>query len=83
MIAKRDQDPTQVKNYRPISFLKCDYKLFAIILARRLKLVLKDWIHEDQAGFLSTRQIKDNVRIVLNAIEYFEKRKDKQLAMIF
>uniref|UniRef100_A0A670JV61 Receptor protein-tyrosine kinase n=1 Tax=Podarcis muralis TaxID=64176 RepID=A0A670JV61_PODMU len=41
------------KNYRPISLLNVDYKIFADILAKRLKKVLIGEIHKDQAGFLA------------------------------
>lgn len=52
-------------------------KLFAYILANGMKKVLQEYIHQDQAGFLPDRQIKDNIRSILNIIEYLEVRNEK------
>uniref|UniRef100_A0A670ZBU0 Uncharacterized protein n=1 Tax=Pseudonaja textilis TaxID=8673 RepID=A0A670ZBU0_PSETE len=56
LILKEDTDLQQVKNYRPISLLNSDYKIFASILAERLKRYLNNFIHADQNGFLPKRQ---------------------------
>uniref|UniRef100_A0A803TGJ8 Reverse transcriptase domain-containing protein n=1 Tax=Anolis carolinensis TaxID=28377 RepID=A0A803TGJ8_ANOCA len=82
MIPKDNSDLTDVRNYRPISLLNIDYKLFANILADRLKGFLKDWIKEDQTGFLPQRHLKDNVRIVIDIIEYYEKNNQKECALM-
>lgn len=60
--------------------MNTDYKVFAKIMADRLKLYLINHINEDQAGFLPGRQIKDNLRILLNMIEYYDKRINKEVA---
>uniref|UniRef100_A0A670K332 Reverse transcriptase domain-containing protein n=1 Tax=Podarcis muralis TaxID=64176 RepID=A0A670K332_PODMU len=83
IIPKQDADPTQVKNYRPISLLNTDYKIFAGILAKRLKKILIKIIHKDQAGFLPGRQIKNNTRSIINIIEYLSDRYDKPASLIF
>lgn len=62
-----------MKNFRLISLLNLDYKIFAKILSERLKKVLAEVIDKDQAGFLPNRHIKDNVREVLNIIELGDK----------
>lgn len=46
LIPKQDTDLPLVKNYRPISLLNNDYKLFANILANKLKDVLKGIIRK-------------------------------------
>uniref|UniRef100_A0A670HPA6 Reverse transcriptase domain-containing protein n=1 Tax=Podarcis muralis TaxID=64176 RepID=A0A670HPA6_PODMU len=83
LIPKQDSDPEQIKNYRPISLLNIDYKIFAGILARRLKSILVESIHKDQAGFLPGRQMKDNLRNIINIIEYLTERSDKQGVLLF
>uniref|UniRef100_R4G9D8 Reverse transcriptase domain-containing protein n=1 Tax=Anolis carolinensis TaxID=28377 RepID=R4G9D8_ANOCA len=52
-------------------------------MAERLKNFMVNWISEEQAGFLPNRQIRDNIRTVINAIEYYEKHNEKQLALLF
>lgn len=55
LIPKELQDLTNVKNYRPIFRLNNDYKIFARIVSERLTLFLKDFVGEEQAGFLLNR----------------------------
>uniref|UniRef100_A0A2D4LCT1 Reverse transcriptase domain-containing protein n=1 Tax=Micrurus spixii TaxID=129469 RepID=A0A2D4LCT1_9SAUR len=83
LIPKEDTDPQQIKNYRPISLLNADYKIFASIMAEILKRYLNYFIHPDQNGFLPKRQIKNNMRIILNTLEYYEAHPEKQMALIF
>lgn len=59
------------------------YKLFAKILAYRLKGFLQDFVKENQAGFLPGRQTKDNLRILLDCIEYYDKKSDREVALFF
>uniref|UniRef100_A0A803SU58 Reverse transcriptase domain-containing protein n=1 Tax=Anolis carolinensis TaxID=28377 RepID=A0A803SU58_ANOCA len=83
VIPKEDRDPLQPKNYRPISLLNADYKLFMSILANRLKNILKRIISKDQAGFLPNRQIKQNTRCLIDIIELFDKHPSRKLAILF
>lgn len=83
LIHKEGQDPTDMKNYCPISLLNEDYKLFAKILATRVKKVLLEFITEDQTGFLPSRQLRDNVRMIVNTIEYYDKKTDREMALFF
>uniref|UniRef100_A0A2D4EPZ4 Reverse transcriptase domain-containing protein n=1 Tax=Micrurus corallinus TaxID=54390 RepID=A0A2D4EPZ4_MICCO len=52
LILKDGTDARQIHNYRPISLLNSDYKIFATIIANRRKNLLNDYIHGDQNGFL-------------------------------
>uniref|UniRef100_A0A670IWQ4 Reverse transcriptase domain-containing protein n=1 Tax=Podarcis muralis TaxID=64176 RepID=A0A670IWQ4_PODMU len=82
-IPKQDADLTQVKNYRPISLLNTDYKIFAGVLTRRLKSLLVEIIHKDQAGFIPGRYMRDNIRYIINMLEFLSVRTDKQAIMMF
>lgn len=62
------------KNYRPISLLNLDYKIFAAFMAERLKEVLQNYIVKEQAGFLPGGHITDNILNLLNMIEYYDKK---------
>ena len=61
VIPKPNKDPTLIKNYRPISLLNVDYKVAAKALAARLK---------NQTGFIKGRFIGENIRFVLDCIDY-------------
>lgn len=62
MIPKPHSDNTSCTNYRPISLLNQDIKILAKILATRLNKIIGKLIHNDQVGFMPTRQASDNVR---------------------
>ncbi|MEX5543858.1 reverse transcriptase domain-containing protein, partial [Pseudomonas poae] len=83
LIHKENTETTEIKNYRPVSLLNNDYKIFSQIMAERLKEFLKEWISKEQSGFLPNRQIKDNTRVLINIIEYYEKHNEKELALLF
>ena len=70
LIPKKDKNLLKVANWRPITLLNVDYKILSKTLANRLKSVLGDIIHEDQAGFLKGRYIGENIRCILDVAEY-------------
>lgn len=82
LIPKELQDLSNVKNYRPISFLNNDYKIFASVIAERLKKI-KHFVGDKQSGVLPNRQIKDNLRVVIDPIEYYDKHPAKEAIFFF
>ncbi|KAF7245269.1 hypothetical protein EYD10_08704 [Varanus komodoensis] len=83
LILKEDTDLTQIQNYGPISLLNVDYKMFASIMAERLKKYLTDFIHSDQNGFLPKGQMRNNMRTILDILEYYEIHTEKPMALLF
>lgn len=83
LIHKDALDLKDPKNYKLISLLNTVYKIFTKILAERLNVFLKDFIKEDQAGFLPGQQIKDNLRKLLDCIDYYNKKSGKKVALVF
>lgn len=55
MIPKQEDNCPNVKNFRPISLLNVDYKIFAKIIGERLKKLLNKHTGEDWMGFLPRR----------------------------
>ena len=62
----------KISNYRPISILNCDYRIFARILAARLNPAAQLLVHPDQTGFIKGRLITDNGILLTSLIEYAE-----------
>jgi len=72
MITKKSDDPTNIKNFRPISITLCIARLFERILLGRLQKHLKrnKVIIDNQSGFRRARQTKDNlIALVQKSLE--------------
>ena len=66
-------DPSDIKNYRPISLTNTDYKLLAHVLANRLHTVIHKVISTDQTGYIRKRYIGTNIRKILDIVEYLDR----------
>ncbi|XP_041430893.1 uncharacterized protein LOC108700058 isoform X3 [Xenopus laevis] len=62
VIPKEGKDPLNCGSYRPISLLNTDAKVFAKVLATRLKQVIEEIIEPDQTGFMPSRSTNLNIR---------------------
>ena len=81
LLDKPNKNPLYINNWRPISLLNTDYKIFSKILANRIYDVLPDIIHEDQVGFLKERYIGENI-MSLNALIEHLKYNDQEGVLI-
>ena len=70
LIPKKDCDLKFVKSWRPIILLNIDFKILAKVYANRLKKVLDKLVHKQQTGFLKGRNITDNLRQILDVVNY-------------
>ena len=68
----KKKDRRKISNYRPITILNTDYKIFTRALASRLATCAPALIHPDQAGFVPSRQIFDHIRLSQFMIHYAE-----------
>ena len=72
LMEKLSKNPLHMKNWRPLTMLNMDYKIFAKIIANRLQMVLPDLIHQDQKEFMKNRNITDNLMELMTVVEYCE-----------
>ena len=68
----KKKDPTDIRNYRPITVLNTDYKILTKVLAMQLMDQADVLIHEDQAGFIPKRSIFNHIRLAKAIINYAE-----------
>ena len=60
----KNGDRLKCTNYRPITLLNIVYKIFAILLNKRLIQIIQKKLGEYQMGFRENRSTKDNIFIV-------------------
>uniref|UniRef100_A0A8C5LLZ2 Reverse transcriptase domain-containing protein n=1 Tax=Leptobrachium leishanense TaxID=445787 RepID=A0A8C5LLZ2_9ANUR len=70
VIPKPGKDGSECKNYRPISLLNADAKIFAKLLAERLKPFLPKLVRPDQVGFIPGREARDATARAIGAVAY-------------
>lgn len=68
----KKNDRSDIANYRPISLLNTDYKIFTKALTIKLAKIAPDLIHPSQAGFVPGRHIYDQIwlsKLIINLAE--------------
>lgn len=71
------ENPSTIKDYRPISLANVAYKIISKILAERMKPWLNDIITENQSAFIPGRLITDNVLIAHELMHSLNTKKSK------
>ena len=72
LIPKGKKDVRYLKHWRPISLLNCDYKIATKVIAYRLREFLPKLISHDQTGFVKDRYIGENIRTIIDILDYTE-----------
>lgn len=70
LIPKPGKDKRCLSNLRPIILLNTGNKILTTVLAAKLKRGISKIICTTQSGFFKGRSIHNNVRLVLNLIDY-------------
>ncbi len=81
LIPKSKKVSSLLDNGRPVSLLNNDYKILALTMANRLKPILDSITDESQSGFMRTRHISNNVRLVLDILDYSELMEEDSLIL--
>lgn len=61
-----------IANYRPITCLNTDYKIFTKALMNCLSKIIANLIHPSQAGFIPRRSIAEQTKLICMMIHYAE-----------
>lgn len=72
LIPKKALDRLMLKNWRPITLLNADSKIFSKALANRLQICIKDVISTDQTGFICGGTIGTNLTKIQAVIDQAE-----------
>ena len=75
LMEKPQKNALTILNWRPLTMLNTDYKIYAKMLANRLQVVLPRLIHSDQVGFMKGRVISTNIGELLTVIDYCNENK--------
>ena len=70
MIYKQKGDVAELKNWRPITLMNCDYKILTKVLANRIKPVMGDVVSEDQGCGVNGRTIHDQLILLQETYDY-------------
>lgn len=74
-LTKPGKPTNALQNFRPISLLKVDVKLYAKLIANRLSNFLPRLVKQDHVGFVVGHQAPDATRRIINLIHMSEKNK--------
>lgn len=72
LIPKKDQDRLYLNNWRPITLLNTDFKIFSKALAIRLQSCIQDVVEPDQTGFIRGRTIGTNLTGIQMVIDHIK-----------
>ena len=70
LLEKKDKDRSFIKTWRPISLINVDVKIASKAIARKLELLLPEFIHSNQNGFIKGRSLLDGVRKFEDVLEF-------------
>ncbi len=70
LLPKPGKDKRHIDNLRPRILLNVDCKLFTRLIANRLRVGMDQIISETQSGFLKERSIHNNIRLILDLLDY-------------
>ena len=73
LMEKVGKDPLKLDQWRPLTLLNSDNKLYMKIMAKCLQLALPEIIHSTQKGFVPSRYMSENIIQILEAMNKCDK----------
>ena len=79
---KTPTELVEIKNWRPITLLNVDYKLFTHMIKNRLRKAVPTVISKMQSGFQPGKSTSDNLILMCLALEHFYNNEDDEGAIL-
>ena len=70
LIPKKKRNPLFLENWRPISLLNVDYKIATKSISNRIEKILPSIINLNQTGYVKSRYIGENIRLISDIMEH-------------
>ena len=83
LLEKIGKDMLVLKNWRPLTLLNTDNKIYAKILAMRLEKSTKYIIHHSQPGFSKGRHLAENIMKINEVMQHCEEEQINALLVSF
>jgi hypothetical protein len=74
-------DPRDVRNYRPITLLQVDYKIYSKVLVKRMKTVIDAFVSKEQLGFVPNRNIAEATHLTKLIQNYLDDKNEDGLLL--
>ena len=72
LLEKLGKDPMRLKQWRPLTLLNSDNKIYSKALAKRLQKTQQSLISLEQTGFVKNRQLSTNVIKIMEILNHCE-----------